>query len=195
MQGSCLISDSTPSFLNPCDILIICFHPLDVHLVSSMIIWSSYTKFPLGLFPVCDAMLELLPINSNESAAVTKTPPGTPRKTASAKSGGHDLHGGGGSPQSKHSALSVRLARFFAVGFTLLVAVSFPGFSALIGFCSWIFAPSLMVAIPVACNLRLFPEDASTSPVRRSLHQAAVICSIAASVIGMTLPLLNAIRS
>jgi hypothetical protein len=167
------------------------------HLVAiSLIIWSSYTKFPLGLFPVCDALLELLPTNSKETTQTpssNKTPPRTPRQAASKK--GRDAHGSGGSSQLQHSAWRVQLARCFAVGFTLLVALSFPGFSAVIGFCSWIFAPSLMVAIPIACYLRLFPEVGSINPVRRSLHQAAVICSIAASVIGMTLPLLNAFQS
>ena len=166
------------------------------YLDCSMIIWSSYTKFPLGLFPICDAMLEVLPLYFSEvpqTFSSNKTPPGTPRQAASKKS--QDPHGASDTSQLKHGIWTVRLTRFFAVGLTLLIAIAFPEFTAVIGFCSWIFAPSLMVAIPVACYLRLFPEDASTSPVRRSLHQAAVIYSIAASVIGMTLPLLNAIRS
>jgi len=163
-----------------------------------MIIWSSYTKFPLGLFPVCDAVLELMPTtSSNETshaAASTRTPPGTPRQAASKKSS-HDAHESSGWSQLQHSAWRVRLARCFAVGFTLLVAISFPSFSVVIGFCSWIFAPSLMVAIPIACYLRLFPEDGSVNPIRRCLHQAAVACSIAASIIGMALPVSNAYQN
>ena len=166
------------------------------HLVAiSLIIWSSYTKFPLGLFPVCDALLELLPTNSKETTQTpssNKTPPGTPRQAASKK--GRDAHGSGGSSQLQHSAWRVQLARCFAVGFTLLVALSFPGFSAVIGFCSWIFAPSLMVAIPIACYLRLFPEVASGRPLWRRLHQAAIIGGVSVSIIGTAMPFINAIR-
>jgi len=162
-----------------------------------MIIWSSYTKFPLGLFPICDAMLEVLPSNSlgisQTPATSNKTPPGTPRQTSSKNN--HDPHGGSDSSQLKHGIWTVRFARFFAVGITLLIAISFPEFTAVIEFCSWIFAPSLMVAIPIACYLRLFPEDASTSPLRRRLPQAAVVGSITASMIGMALPLLDTLLS
>jgi hypothetical protein len=89
---------------------------------------------------------------------------------------------------------TVRFARFFAVGFTLMVALSFPGFSVVIGFCSWIFAPSLMVAIPIACYLRLFPEVASGRPLWRRLHQAAIIGGVSVSIIGTAMPFINAIR-
>lgn len=165
-------------------------------LDSSMIIWSSYTKFPLGLFPICDAILEVLPSNPlglSQTPASNKTPPGTPRQTPSKNN--LDPHRGSDSSQLKHGIWTVRFARFFAVGITLLTAISFPKFTAVIGFCSWIFAPSLMAAIPIACYLRLFPEDASISPLRRRFHQVAVVGSIAASIIGMALPLLDALWS
>ena len=273
--------------------------PLRILLVSSMIIWSSYTKFPLGLFPVCDAVLELFPTSSKEALAAIKTSPGMPRSSSqgssksthgasrssrqnSAKSnhgmqrsssqgysksnqgvsrssrqnssknnqgmprsssqgspknkqgtsrssrqnsskslgvsrssrqnsskgnhgasragrqnsskGNQDPHGSGSSSRGKHDMWTVRFARFFAVGFTLMVALSFPGFSVVIGFCSWIFAPSLMVAIPIACYLRLFPEVASGRPLWRRLHQAAIIGGVSVSIIGTAMPFINAIR-
>jgi len=233
-----------------------------------MIIWSSYTKFPLGLFPVCDAVLELFPTSSKEALAAIKTSPGMPRSSSQGSSksnhgvprssrqnsskgyqgmarsssqgtsrnsegtsrssrqnsskgyqgvsrssrqnssksnqgasrsarqnsskGNQDPHGTCSSSRRKHNIWTVRFARFFAVGFTLLVAVTFPGFSVVIGFCSWIFAPSLMVAIPIACYLRLFPEVGSGRPVWRRLHQAAIIGGISVSIIGTAMPFINA---
>jgi hypothetical protein len=97
-----------------------------------------------------------------------------------------------GEPAERRDRWVVNLIRCGALAFTLLVAVACPAYSTIIGFCSWIFAPSLVVAMPVACYVKLFPEEAAANPVGHWLRKAAIVLSLAVSVVGTVLPLVNA---
>jgi len=141
-----------------------------------MIIWTSYTKLPLGLFPICDAILELLPrdpwkTNENNS------------KDSGEGESDHELN--------RRGTFRVRMTRCVTLLITFIVAWSCPGFSAAIGFCAWIIAPSLIFAMPLACYLRLFPEEAAAKPVYHRLHQAIIVGSIIASVVGTGIPVIS----
>mmetsp|Transcript_11352 Transcript_11352/g.14640 ORF Transcript_11352/g.14640 Transcript_11352/m.14640 type:complete len:802 (-) Transcript_11352:216-2621(-) len=148
-----------------------------------MVLFNSYSKFPLALFPVCDAVIELLPSSSSSSSLseVEENKHQNEQQQQIKKIEERDAHGNikSNKVNSMKQLASVRMITVFAVLFT---CVFVSGFASIIGLCSWIFAPSLSLAIPLCCYLRIFGEEINT--FWRYLYQGIVIFSLFCSVAG-----------
>lgn len=154
--------------------------------VNLMVLLNSYSKFPLTLFPVCDAVIELLPEDHGDNITKQNMSPHQQKYTEleSQAKEERDAHGNVKSKRvnSVKQTVSVRVS---AVFITLFTCVFIAGFASIIGLCSWIFAPSLILIIPFACYLRIFGDEIDETS--QLFYKGGIAISCVASVVGTIL--------